>query len=414
MLEEGAMYRRIGIIVTAAAMGMLVAGTPAQAANTPVLAWSQGGTTITSYDFGTVDGVGGQTATQTFTLTNSGRSASAALTVTLSGSSAFSTNVDGCTGTSLGPNTSCAVIVTYAPTVSGEIDNATLTAQGKKAAANASITLTGQGGTPYLTLSPGTFTGTDSNGTNDYGYDFGLVGSSSVTQTFAVTNSGTGTSNTLQLAPCCNTGFTLSNNQTTGSTLAPGGTATFQLTLSPSSLSCTGPGFLTTPLAVGGQSNGSPYISVTYTAFCGEVPPITSVTAGLRNSSPQFVSIGNPGSQQPIAVLGTLKNVSVGPTPPPPPSTLKCPPTCEGLHSFTIQIPFLTNAGTLYCSMGNAYQPGTCSVSNNVLTVTQNFTFPQPFRWLPGHSEQIGYVYVGASQLGEYVTWGTPTVTAAN
>jgi hypothetical protein len=139
---------------------------------------------------------------------------------------------------------------------------------------------------------------------------------------------------------------------------------------------------------------------------------VTSVTATLRNSSPQFVALGNPGAQQPIAVLGTLKNVSVGPTPPPPP--LKCPPTCEGLHSFTIQIPFLTNTGTLYCSMGNAYQPGTCSVSNNVLTVTQNFTFPQPFRWLPGHSEQIGYVYVGASQLDEFVTWGTPTVTAAN
>jgi hypothetical protein len=302
--------------------------------------------------------------------------------------------------------------------VSGEIDNATLTAQGKKADANASITLTGQGGTPYLTLSPGTFTGTDSNGTNDYGYDFGQVGSSSVTRTFTVTNSGTGTSNTLQLAPCCNTGFTLSNDQTSGLTLAPGGAATFQFT-PPSSLNCTGPGFLTTPLAVNGQSNGSPYISVTYTAFCPGVSPITSVTAGLRNSSPQFVPIGNPGAQQPIAVLGTLKNVSVGPTPPPPPPILTCPPTCEGLHSFTIQIPFLTNTGTLYCSMGNAYQPGTCSVSNNVLTVTQNFTFPQPFRWLPGHSEQIGYVYVGASlPPGEvccaYVTWGTPTVTAAN
>jgi hypothetical protein len=413
MLEEGAMYRRIGIIVTAAAMGMLVAGTPAQAAATPVLTWSQGGTTITSYDFGTVDGVGGQTATQTFTLTNTGKSATGTLAaVALTSGTAFSITSDGCSGLSLGPNKFCQVTVQYAPTMNGEIDSATLTATGEHV--SASLPLTGQGGTADLTLSPGTLTGTDSNGTNDYGYDFGLVGSSSVTGTFTVTNSGTGTSNTLGLADCCTTGFTLSNDQTTGSTLAPGGTATFQLTLSPSSLSCTGPGFLTTPLVVNGQSNGSPYISVTYTAFCGEVPPITSVTAGLRNSSPQFVPIGNPGAQQPIAVLGTLKNVSVGPTPPPPPSTLKCPPICEGLHSFTIQIPFLTNAGTLYCSMGNAYQPGTCSVSNNVLTVTQNFTFPQPFRWLPGHSEQIGYVYVGASQLDEFVTWGTPTVTAAN
>jgi hypothetical protein len=125
---------------------------------------------------------------------------------------------------------------------------------------------------------------------------------------------------------------------------------------------------------------------------------VTSVTATLRNSSPQFVPIGNPGAQQPIAVLGTLKNVSFSPR----------------LNGFTIQIPFSTNAGTLYCSMGNAYQPGTCSVSNNVLTVTQNFTGNIPYKWVPGYSQQIGYVYVGASQESEYVTWGTPTVTAVN
>jgi hypothetical protein len=64
--------------------------------------------------------------------------------------------------------------------------------------------------------------------------------------------------------------------------------------------------------------------------------------------------------------------------------------------------------------MGNAYQPGTCSVSNNVLTVTQSFTGLIPFRWVPGHSEQIGYVYVGASQYNEFVTWGTPTVIAVH
>jgi hypothetical protein len=65
--------------------------------------------------------------------------------------------------------------------------------------------------------------------------------------------------------------------------------------------------------------------------------------------------------------------------------------------------------------MGNSYQPGTCSVSNNVLTVTQNFTGLVPFRWVPGHGEQIGYVYVGSSlDTGAYVTWGTPVVTAVH
>jgi len=408
------MYRRIGIIVAAAAMGMLVAGTPAQAAAAPALGWSPT-TSAGTYDFGTVDGVGHQSATQMFTLTNSGRSSTgtlAGVALTNSSGTAFSIISDGCTGLSLGPNRSCQVTVHYAPTTNGEIDSATLTATGEHAAA--SITLTGHGGTADLTLSPGTLTGTDGNGTNAYNYDFGLVGSGITdTYTFTVTNSGTGTSNTLQIPPCCTTGtgFTLSNDHVSGSPLAPGGTATFDLTFS---ATCTAPTTFSTPLVVNAQNNGSPYISVNYTATCG--PPITSVTATLGNLAlnPQFITIGNPGSQQPMAVFGTLKNVSVGPTQPPPP--LKCPPNCEGLHSFTMQIPFSTDAGTLYCSMGNATNPGTCSVSNNVLTVTQNFIGIQPFRWLPGHSEgpSYYYVWVGASQLNEHVTWGPPTITAAN
>jgi hypothetical protein len=152
VLEEGAMYRRIGIIVAAAAMGMLGAGTPALAANpnAAVVAWSptnpSGGT---GYDFGTVDGVGGQYPTQTFTLTNSGgRSTGTLASVALTNTSgtAFSIASDSCSGLSLGPNNSCQVTVKYAPTTSGESDSATLTATGEHA--NASITLTGQGGPP--------------------------------------------------------------------------------------------------------------------------------------------------------------------------------------------------------------------------------------------------------------------------
>jgi hypothetical protein len=63
-----ARVRRVLLLAGLVAMGMLVAGTSAQAAGPPppVLAWS--------YDFGTVDGVGGKTATQTLTLPNPGGS----------------------------------------------------------------------------------------------------------------------------------------------------------------------------------------------------------------------------------------------------------------------------------------------------------------------------------------------------
>jgi hypothetical protein len=408
------MYQRIGIIVAAVAMGMLVAGPSAQAAATPVLTWSQGGTTITSYDFGTVDGVGHQIARQMFTLTNTGGSSTgtlAAVALTNTNGTAFSIINDGCSGLSLGPRKFCQDTVEYAPTTNGESDSATLTATGEHA--SAILPLTGHGGTADLTLSPGTLTGTDSNGTNDYNYDFGLVGSTiSDTYTFTVTNSGTGTSNTLQLAaPAATTGFTLSNDHTTGSALAPGGTATFDLTFS---ATCTAPTTSSAPLAVNGQSNGSPYISVTYTALCG--PPITSVTATLVNLAynPQFVSIGS-GNTAGISVLGTLRNVSFNPH--------ASPGELPGrLHGFTIQIPFSMSEGTLNCdssmlrSYSVGYPPSTCSVSNNVLTVTQNFppgfTF---FNWGLGFSKQIGYAYVGSSLpppavCCAYVTWGTPTV----
>jgi hypothetical protein len=428
MLEESAMYRRIVTIVAAAVLGMLVAGTSAQAAGLPVLAWLPT-TSGSTYGFGTIDGVGGKTATQTFRLTNSGGSATgtlAAVALTNTSGAAFSITSDRCSGRILGPKKSCQVTVEYAPTTNGESDGATLTATGGHA--SASITLTGQGGTADLTLSPGTLTGTDSHGTNDYNHDFGLVGSGiSDTQTFTVTNSGTGTSNTLQLASCCTTGFTLSNDQTSGRTLAPGGTATFDLTFS---ATCTVPTTFSTPLVVNGQSNDSPYISVTYTANCA--PPITSVTATLGNltvpGNPQFVSIGS-GQHTPISVYGTLKNVSFNP--PPSPGELG-----GRLHGFTIQIPFSITgrdpttgsvlAATLNCdssmlrSYSVGYPPSTCSVSNNVLTMTQNF--PPSFtiqNWYPGFSKQIGYDYVGSSlPPGEdccaYVTWSTPTVTAVH
>jgi hypothetical protein len=388
----------IKMFVAAAAMGMLVAATSAQAAGrpVPVLAWSptaSGGT----YDFGAIDGVGGKTATQTFTLTNSGGSAAGTLApvaLTNTSGTAFSITSDGCSGRSLGPRKSCQVTVEYAPTTSGESDSATLTAIGEHA--SASITLTGQGGTPDLTLSPGTLMSSD--GTNDYNYDFGMVGSGiSDTQTFTVTNSGTGTSTPLQLADCCQTGFTLSNDQTTGHTLAPGGTSTFELSFSQT---CAATTPLTTPLDVE-SATPSPYISVSYTANCVPPVPSTTATATLGNltvpGNPQHVSIGS-GNLAGTSVYGILKNVSVSPR----------------LHGFTIQIPFSITAGTLNCDMSRSYAPGTCSVSDNVLTVTQNF--PATFlSWTPGHSQQIGYVYVGSDQpTGAYVTWRTPTLIAVH
>lgn len=252
------------VIATGAAVVLLdpAVGVASASAAAPVLSWSQGGTTITAYDFGTVDAVGGQTASQTFTLTNAGGRASGTITVGLTGSSAFTITSYGCTGRSLGPKMSCGVTVEYAPTANSESDSATLTANGEHV--SASLTLTGKGGTPDLTLSPGTLHCTSAC---IYDYDFGLVSAgSSKTTTFTV-NSGTGTSETLSLLPANHPQFVTNNDKCSGQALAPSGTCTFDMTYT-SPTGCSADGFLNDPLLVVGEPDFISYIAMVAHGEC--------------------------------------------------------------------------------------------------------------------------------------------------
>jgi hypothetical protein len=240
------------------------------------------------------------------------------------------------------------------------------------------------------------------------------------TETFTVTNSNTatGTSYALQLpaATSLNAGFTLSNDLTSGHKLAPGQSSTFDLTFT-APASCPTPKLFATPLLVTSTpptgTTASPYISVINSANCG--PPITAVTATLLNLT--STQVGNPApvssSVTSQVLQGTVKNVSVT-LPPPPPPTCGTPSTgvCGRLHGFTIQIPFSLTAGTLNCDANRfSNSIGTCSVSNNVLTVTQKFPFPFYLPWVVGHSQQVGYSDVG-SQGPAFVAFGAPIVTA--
>jgi virginiamycin B lyase len=132
---------RLQMAVAGTAMIAVLGASGVLAAPLPSLSWSPT-TTPGTFDYGTV--VIGDTASQAFTLTNSGGSSSAALAISLSGSSVFSIIADGCSGSALGPRSSCTVMVSYAP-VAAEHDTATLTAIGKKASALAALTLSGSG-----------------------------------------------------------------------------------------------------------------------------------------------------------------------------------------------------------------------------------------------------------------------------
>ncbi|MGH3847995.1 MAG: choice-of-anchor D domain-containing protein, partial [Pseudonocardiaceae bacterium] len=126
----------------------------ASATQTPVTSWSPQ-TSPGTYNYGTL--TAGTSVSQTFTLANSGGSATSALTITLTGSAAFTKTADSCTGTSLGPRKSCTVTISYAPASAGQNDSGTLTATAHKAAATASLTLLGAAAkaTPAISTSPG-------------------------------------------------------------------------------------------------------------------------------------------------------------------------------------------------------------------------------------------------------------------
>jgi len=145
--------RRAAVVVGVTAGLVLASGVGvASAAGGPVLTWSPT-TSAGSYSYAPL--VPGRTASQTFTLTNTGTSATSALAVTLAGP-AFTKTADGCTGTSLGPNKSCQVTVRYAPTGYGQSDTATLTASNNKPGATVTLTLHGTSvkATPSLATTP--------------------------------------------------------------------------------------------------------------------------------------------------------------------------------------------------------------------------------------------------------------------
>jgi len=127
------------------ALGLVLVGlaipVAGMAGGPPSIAWSPT-TSPGTYDYGAL--TLGASASQTFTLTNSGGSGTGTLKVMLSGSTAFSVTSDNCTAIALGPVKSCAVTVRYAPPAAGS-NTATLFASAKKPAASASLTLTGTG-----------------------------------------------------------------------------------------------------------------------------------------------------------------------------------------------------------------------------------------------------------------------------
>lgn len=206
------------VAATLAAVAMSVAPAPALASSAPAnLEWSPT-TSSGEYDFGVLDAGAGATKSATFTLTNSGDRAPGTIMVSLP-QQAFTITADGCAETSLGPGRSCEVTVAYDPTESGEVDSATLAATAEHG--NAGLALTGKAGSPSLSFSPAS-------------YDFGAVEvGATPTQTFALTNSGDGTSESLTSSLSGSSAMSIAGDECSGTELAPGAACEITVSYAP-------------------------------------------------------------------------------------------------------------------------------------------------------------------------------------
>ena len=177
------------------------------------------GLTPTSLDFGN-QLVGASSAAQTVTVTNTGTTD--LIIGTLSNTGEFALSADLCSGQTIVPGGICTFDVPFSPlSIGGK--SGTVSILSNAASSPDSVTLSGTGISPALSVSPTSL-------------DFAnqLVGTVSSAQTVSVTNTGTAD---LLIGTLSNTGeFTLSANLCSGQTIAPSGTCTFDVAFSPLSI----------------------------------------------------------------------------------------------------------------------------------------------------------------------------------
>ncbi len=220
----------------------------------------------------TVSAAIGGTATQTFTITNSGQSSATAVYAAISGDAPFTTTSSSC-GTSGAPVTiasggSCSITGSYAPTaaVANEATIALTYANGAASGQAASASLSGTGLTPAsLAFSPS-------------GESFGNVSvGSSVTQAFTISNSGAASATGVSIS-ISGTGFALTSNtcgiSSSPVTIAGGGSCAFVAKFAPT---------------VTGTTNGS--VSLSYNNGASAQNGTASISGTGVNPPPVLASL---------------------------------------------------------------------------------------------------------------------------
>jgi hypothetical protein len=246
-------------------------------------------TNPTSLAFGSQN-VGTTSAGQTFTVQNTGTTASTSIAIA---ASANYSQINNC-GTLLQIGTSCTVTVSFTPTANGSLPG-TISITDSATNSPQTVTLSGTGtGAPTVTVTvtPATLT-----------FPSQLLGTPSTSQGVTVKNTST-LSTTLSVGAA--TGDFAETGNTCGSSLGAGVSCTFNVIFTP-----TATGTRTGSIAVTDQATNSPQsVNLTGTGFSVIVAPtpstltFTSQTVGTTSAS-QAVTVKNSGTGTTTLSIGT-------------------------------------------------------------------------------------------------------------
>jgi hypothetical protein len=315
----------------------------------------------TSLAFGSQT-VGTAYPSQSFTVQNTG-TASTAIAI---GASANYSQINNC-GTLLQVGTSCTVTVTFTPTANGSLPGTiSITDSATNSPQTVTLSGTGTGGTVIVTPTPSglTFTGQ-------------LVGTTSMSQTVSVRNTGT-VSTTLSIGAATGD-FAQTNN--CGASLGPGASCTLTVTFTP-----TASGTRTGSILITDQASNSPQtVSLTGT---GTIVTMTFTPSSLTFSS-QTVGTTSPSQTVAVKNTGTANTtLSIGAATGDFAQTNNCSSTLASGASCTLTVTFTpTTTGTRTGSISIADQAsgspqsvgltGTGAAATITVTATPtSLTFP--------------------------------------
>ena len=289
-------------------------------------------------------------AAQTVTVSNSGNAALVIAALSLGGAqSAEFQTATGSTcvaGSSVAPNASCVIMLTFAPTAIGA-RGAALSITHNAAGSPSSVTLNGIGtSAPQAVLSLNA---------SALAFNAQTVGSTSPAQSVTATNSGSAplVFNALTLTGSVAADFTRSGTCTLAGSLAAGATCSVAFTFTPGAV-----GARSATLTLGSNaSNGSAVISLAGTGAAAATPLVRLAPASLAfgnqsvgvRSAARTVTLTNPGS-------GPL---SVGAI------------TATGMFAVTNDCGANVAAGAS-CTLSATFTPGTTGAASGGVSVASN------------------------------------------